>query len=58
MDGQEFVILLEKLTLQGSNLFKKFLPFLLELEKALLQFTIFLARFICKAENRELLNME
>jgi hypothetical protein len=53
MDGKELVILLEKLILQGGNFFKKLLPLLLELEKALLQFTIFVARFIYNIVERE-----
>ena len=48
MDGKEMVVLFEKLILQRSHLFKKFLPLLLELEKTLLQRTIFVARFICR----------
>lgn len=48
MDGKKVVILLEKLILQGGHFFKKLLPFLLELEKTFLQFTIFVARFICR----------
>ena len=48
MNGKELMILLEKLILQGGYFFKKLLPFLLELQKTLLQFTIFMARFICR----------